>query len=208
MMERKNKLYVKTFATLRKPTDHIAGPNPHLVDALETIQRSINEFEILDINGNPIGSSSSVILDSFFPLSAHSYIHLSTFGSAPPQVQTGTSDSIVTIQCGADCRIRKASLKGRASNTDLNGDKDIVFVGFGIPGNESIDDVYVPSIQLTRIGNESMFAAPTPDNPFIVNNENTPEIQVIGIGTANDPMLHIRLKSIDVYEAHYITFSW
>jgi hypothetical protein len=205
---RKNKFYVKTFATLPGRTDHLAGPNPHLNDGLEIIQRSINDFDLRDINGNPIGSASSFILDSFFPLSSGSYVHVSTIGSEAPIVTAGTSDSIITITCNAGCRIRQVALKGKSNNTDLNGDKDIRFVGLGIPGNTSINDIAIPNVQITRIVDETVFTAPTPSNPFVVVNDNTPEIQVIGIGSDNNPSLHIRLKAVDIYEAHYVTFSW
>ena len=208
MMVRKHKFLIKTFATLPKRTDNIAGPNPHLEDGFELIQRSINDFELLDINGNPIGSSSSVILDTFFPLSAGSYVHVSTFGPNPPTVAAGTSDSIIDIVCGIGCRLRAAALKGKSANTTMIGDKDIRFSGVGVPGNESINNTYIPEIQVVRAVDETVFTAPTESNPFVVINENTPEIQIIGIGTAGSPMLHVRIKSIDIYDAHYITFSW
>lgn len=198
-----NILKIKKFVVLEQDYELVPGPDSVTVDIYKKIQSAINDGTILTTNGTTIGSSD--ITYERILSSGTTFVDALYTGESPEAAISGTSNEVVTITCADGCTPLSFQVTGASAET-ASTNRTITFSGAGVPGNTSTDTLYIPGIQ--KVNANVVFGAPTTSNPYTVDNDNSPAIQIVGVGDSTTPSISIRFVGLSAFSTHKLTFNW
>lgn len=194
---------IKKFVVLDQDYELVPGPDSVTVDVYKKIQSAIDDGTLTTSDGTPIGSSNlqfkriltgaTTFVDAFFS------------GTEPTAAISGGSNEVVVITCPTGCTPVSFQVTGDSAET-ASTNRTVTFTGAGIPGNTSTSTLYIPGIQ--KVNASVVLGAPATSNPYTVDNDNSPAIQVVGVGSSGSPSISIRFVGISAFSTHKLKFNW
>lgn len=195
-------------------------------DALEELQEDIDSIDGSETKltagtnisitgsgtvGSPyvINSSSSGTSLTFAEIlnESSTIVQVTYFGtSVPTCTLTGPNDSYVNIVSPSGTSIQLVKIRSTSTQLD-SGNKIIDFTGAGLIGNTSVDNLIVPIIQKTDTSAEDL-ATLSSSNPFVVDIDNNPSVNVIGVGSPGTPQLTLRVNGLSTFTKYNLTLKW
>ena len=96
-------------------------------------------------------------------------------------------------------------INGGDIDNDAQGHLTVTIKSKTLMGNTSVNNIAVPIVQKTDTS-PKQFGNPSPANPYNIDLDNNPSVKVVGIGTANDPMIALKLYGLsNSYDNYSIT---
>lgn len=194
---------IKKFVVLDQDYELVPGPDSVTVDVYKKIQSAIDDGTLTISDGTPIGSSNlqfkrilteaTTFVDAFFA------------GKEPTAAISGSSNEVVTITCPTGCTPVSFQVTGDSSET-ASTNRTITFSGPGVPGNTSKATLYIPGIQ--KVSAPTVLGDPSTSNPYTIDNDNSPAIQIVGVGNTSTPSISIRFVGISAFSTHKLKFNW
>ena len=169
---------------------------------LSVVEKAINEGRIEITNGSFIATNYKLLVSDNNTVVTSRHI-----GSDPVAIVSGGSDEIVTITFPSTCIPISVQVIGPSSSVDGSNNRTVIFNGSGLPGNTSITELYLPNIEKANITFSSI--TPSTSNPYTIDKDNSPAIQVVGVGSLSSPSISIRFVNIGSFnEKHLLKFNW
>lgn len=189
--------YIKNFVLLEENNrEAIAGPNPPVTDIYKIVQTGINQGNIQtyqELDYKLILTDQTV---------GDTRIYAKYLNQEPVVTLSGTNKESISIQFIE--RPISIIVQGTSDNVS-NGNRTITFRG-NIPGNTSSSHIVTPTI--TKIASTlNGFGNPSPTNPYSVDQDNNPSIDVIGVGNTVNPSLTLRFGNLS-FPNHILQFNW
>ncbi|MEZ4941832.1 MAG: hypothetical protein R3D58_13210 [Saprospiraceae bacterium] len=182
---------------------------------LELQDKTASETEVLYINPStyeiskgpsPSGGSS---ISTYAP-------SISGGGSTATVVVTATGAGItatrasgsVTITVPEGVSLLSARVTGADADNDGSGNLTVTFNGAGLHGNESIATLHIPATQKIDLSAQ-LFGDPAPGNPYSVDDDDTVQMQAVGVGTGGSPSLSMRATGLTAnYDNYQLIFNF
>jgi len=181
---------------------------------LQLQDKTAAETEILYINPStfelskgPAPSSSSTI-SSYTPATSGggSLTVVVTATGAGITAVRGSGTLTVTIPSGVT--LLSARVTGDDSENDGSGNLTVTFTGAGLQGNEGIASLHIPATQKIDLSAQ-VFGVPAPGNPYSVDDDDTVQMQVVGIGSSGSPSISLRAVGLTAnYDDYQLVFNF
>jgi hypothetical protein len=159
------------------------------IDVFDHIERGINEglINITNINGD--------LYQTYYPAP---WIEVSALTNAT--VTASKSSGLMEITC--DKKMQWINIRGLSE--DCNANNLVVTIsGAGLTGNVSQATRNKPIVQVLDTSNAD-FNLPSIGNPYRYNIDGTPAIDLVGIGTINNPSVSLKFaligQSFDLFD--------
>jgi len=189
--------FIKNFVLLKENNaEAIAGPNPPVTSLYKMVQDGINQGDIQTYQE----ADYELILEDTSVGDTRVYAKYIT---EEPQVSlSGANKEQVTITFGQ--RPISVIVQGTSDNiTDNN--RTITFRG-NIPGNTSSSNIITPII--TKVASTlDGFGDPSISNPYSVDQDNNPSIDIVGVGNPTNPFITLRFGNL-TFPNHILKFDW
>lgn len=118
----------------------------------------------------------------------------------------GSGTLTVTIPTGVT--LLSARVTGDDAENDGSGNLTVVFNGAGLQGNEGIGSLHIPATQKIDLSAQ-VFGAPAPGNPYSVDDDDTVQMQVVGVGSSGSPSISIRAVGLTAnYDDYQLVFNF
>jgi len=181
---------------------------------LQLQDKTAAETEILYINPStfelskgPAPSSGSTIF-TYTPSTSGSgslTVVVTATGAGITAVR-GSGTLSVTIPAGVT--LLSARVTGDDSENDGSGNLTVTFIGAGLQGNEGIASLHIPATQKIDLSAQ-VFGAPAPGNPYSVDDDDTVQMQVVGIGSSGSPSISLRAVGLTAnYDDYQLVFNF
>ncbi|MCB0534427.1 MAG: hypothetical protein KDD14_19660 [Saprospiraceae bacterium] len=152
----------------------------------------------------PVGSSISTYTPSTSGSGSLTVVVTAT-GAGITAVR-GSGTLTVTIPAGVS--LLSAHVTGDDAENDGSGNLTVTFDGPGLAGNESIATLHIPATQKIDLSAQ-VFGAPAPGNPYAVDDDDTVQMQVVGVGSSGSPSISIRAVGLTVnYDDYQLVFNF
>lgn len=141
---------------------------------------------------------------------------ISGSGSSATVVVTATGTGItatrasgsVTITVPTGVVLLSARVTGADGDNDGSGNLTVTFTGAGIHGNESVATLHIPATQKIDLSAQ-LFGAPATGNPYAVDDDDTVQMQVVGVGSSGNPSLTMRAVGLTSnFDNYQIVFNF
>jgi hypothetical protein len=187
--------YIKKFVILEENNNEaIAGPNPPVKSLYSMVQDGIDQSDIITYQE----TDYELLLTE-----GTTKVYVKYFDKKPTINLSGASDEQVTITCLQ--RPLSFIVHGTDSNV-VDGYRTITFRGAGIPGNTSSSHIVTPVI--TKISSTlADFGNPSISNPYSVDQDNNPSVDIVGIGNSTNPSISLRFGNLN-FSNHILQFDW
>jgi len=116
-------------------------------------------------------------------------------GITPTVTISGLNKERVQVFYPVDCIIERLDIHGTDEDT-LAGVKFIEIIGPGLAFNDSTQTISPPVVQKV-LGSSSIPGAPSPANPYFVDIDNNPIVNIIGVGTGGINRIEIRVSGLN-----------
>ena len=118
----------------------------------------------------------------------------------------GSGMLTVTIPSGVT--LLSARVTGDDAENDGSGNLTVVFNGAGLQGNVNIATLHIPATQKIDLSAQ-VFGAPAPGNPYSVDDDDTVQMQVVGVGFSGSPSISLRAVGLTAnYDDYQIVFNF
>jgi len=198
LVDRGRKSFGNPFSSSHKVSAGVANKAHSVVD---TIQKAIDESRILITNTS--------LFNNFIVLKSDNGSIIATryAGAEPTASVSGDNDEIVTVTYPSTCVPISTSVQGPSTSVDSDN-RTIIFNGNGLPGNISLDTLYLPNIQKMALP-ISISSLPSDSIPYPLDLTSSPSVSLIGIGSTNNPSISLRFEGLSAYpNKHFLKFSW
>lgn len=196
-------------ARLQAGTKTIKATNTDLF--LENISTATgSETEVVYINpltgkigrgAAPSGGGGSTIVNS----TPATGVFVTATGSG---VTASRSPGSVTITVPTGVQLISARVTGADADNSVGGDLSVLFTGAGIIGNTSVATLHIPATQKIDLSAQ-LFGAPGTGNPFAVDDDDTVQMQVIGVGSVGSPSITMRAVGLTSnYDNYQLVFNF
>jgi len=123
-------------------------------------------------------------------------------------VTASRSAGVVTITVPTGVQLLSARVTGADADNNGSGELSVTFTGDGIVGNTSVATLHIPATQKIDLSAQ-LFGAPGTGNPFAVDDDDTVQMQVIGVGSPGSPSLIIRAVGLTTnYDNYQLVFDF
>jgi len=181
---------------------------------LQLQDKTAAETEVLYINPSTYELSKGPAPSSGSTIST--YTPSTSGGGSLTVVVTATGTGItavrgsgmlsVTIPTGVT--LLSARVTGDDSENDGSGNLTVTFTGAGLQGNEGIASLHIPATQKIDLSAQ-VFGAPAPGNPYSVDDDDTVQMQVVGIGSSGSPSISLRAVGLTAnYDDYQLVFNF
>ena len=118
----------------------------------------------------------------------------------------GSGTLTVTIPAGVN--LLSARVAGDDAENDGSSNLTVTFNRPGLAGNESIATLHIPATQKIDLSAQ-VFGAPAPGNPYAVDDDDTVQMQVVGVGSSGSPSISIRAVGLTAnYDDYQLVFNF
>jgi hypothetical protein len=118
----------------------------------------------------------------------------------------GSGTLTVTIPTGVT--LLSARVTGDDAENDGSGNLTVVFNGAGLQGNEGTGSLHIPATQKIDLSAQ-VFGAPAPGNPYSVDDDDTVQMQVVGVGSSGSPSISLRAVGLTAnYDDYQLVFNF
>jgi len=118
----------------------------------------------------------------------------------------GSGTLTVTIPTGVT--LLSARVTGDDAENDGSGNLTVVFNGAGLQGNVSIATLHIPATQKIDLSAQ-VFGIPAPGNPYSVDDDDTVQLQVVGVGSSGSPSITLRAVGLTAnYDDYQLVFNF
>jgi hypothetical protein len=114
----------------------------------------------------------------------------------------------LTLTIPAGVTLLSARVTGDDAENDGSGNLTVTFTGAGLQGNEGIASLHIPATQKIDLSAQ-VFGAPAPGNPYSVDDDDTVQMQVVGVGSSGSPGITIRAVGLTTnYDDYQLVFNF
>jgi len=118
----------------------------------------------------------------------------------------GSGTLTVTIPAGVT--LLSARVTGDDAENDGSGNLTVTFTGAGLQGNEGIASLHIPATQKIDLSAQ-VFGVPAPGNPYSVDDDDTVQMQVVGVGSSGSPSISLRAVGLTAnYDDYQLVFNF
>lgn len=190
--------FLKNFVLLEENNNEaIAGPNPPVTDLYKIVQTGIDQG---NINTYQEQDYELILSDSSV---GDTRVYAKYIGEKPTISLSGSNREVVTITCNK--RPISFIVQGTSANT-TDSARTIVFRGASIPGNTSSSNIVTPII--TKVSSTlAEFGDPSPNNPYSIDVDNNPSVDIIGVGNSTNPSVTLKFGNLS-FPNHILKFDW
>ncbi|MEZ4940605.1 MAG: hypothetical protein R3D58_07045 [Saprospiraceae bacterium] len=182
---------------------------------LQLQNKTASETEVLYINPTTYEISKGAAPSGGSSISTYAP-SISGGGSTATVVVTATGAGItamrasgsVTITVPEGVSLLSARVTGADADNDGSGNLTVTFDGAGLHGNESIATLHIPATQKIDLSAQ-LFGDPAPGNPYSVDDDDTVQMQTVGVGTGGSPSLSMRATGLTAnYDNYQLIFNF
>lgn len=198
LVDKGRKSFGNPFTNNQKVQGSVANKAHSVVSV---IQKALDDARI-DLPSTSVAVNYNVLLDEDGTVVSARY-----FGSDPTVVVSGSNDETVTITFPSTCIPISVQVVGPNTSVDGSGNRTVVFNGSGLPGNTSVNDLYSPVVEKASLA--ISLGDPSTSNPYTIDKDNSPAVQIVGVGTTSSPSISLRFVSISAFSSkHLLKFNW
>ncbi len=125
-----------------------------------------------------------------------------------PGITATRASGVVTIIVPEDVVLLSARVTGADGDNDGSGNLTVTFNGNGVFGNVSVATLHIPSTQKVDLSAQ-LFGAPATGNPYSVDDDDTVQMQVVGVGSGGSPSITMRAVGLTSnYDNYQLIFKF